>query len=70
MYAYSYINVRVGIVMDTVLDGSVEDIFGLFSCQMHSWFKSRSGTYQIYKVTERYFDITIDSHYSQSTSYA
>jgi len=33
--------------MDSVLDGFVEDILGLFSCQVHPWFKSRSSTYQI-----------------------
>ena len=33
--------------MDAVLDGSVEDIFGLFSRQVYPWFKSRSSKYLI-----------------------
>jgi len=42
--------VYVGIFVDSVLDGSVEDIFGLFSCQVHPWFKSRSSMYWISSI--------------------
>ena len=39
------LHVCVGIVMDSVLDGFVEDILGLLSCQVHPRFKPRSGIY-------------------------
>ena len=40
-------HVNLGVSMDSVLDGLVEDMLGLFSCQMYPWIKSRSGAYNI-----------------------
>jgi len=44
---YNRTVVCVGVCMDSVLDGFVEDILGLFSCSVHSWLKSRSSMYQM-----------------------
>jgi len=41
MYRY------VGVFVDSVLDGFVEDMLGLFSRQVHPWFKPRSGAYHV-----------------------
>jgi len=37
--------VCVDVSVDSLLDGIVEDVFGLLSCPVHPWIKSRIGAY-------------------------
>ena len=53
--------VYIGVSMDSILDGSVEDILGLFSCQVHPWIESRSGVYNICSLLRKVFLVTFCS---------